>query len=151
MLYHSMPRIAIDYTITPVSFYRFICQDGNITSCYVGSTTNFIKRKSYHKSACNSPNAKNHNLKIYQIMRANGGWDNWRMIEITSKICLSKRDAIKQEQIFMEELQADMNARKAFANVAEDRQAYRKLYTTEHADELSEYQKKYYAEHNSLS
>jgi hypothetical protein len=28
---------------------------------------------------------KRYNLKLYQIIRANGGWDNWDMIEIEKK------------------------------------------------------------------
>ena len=43
-----MPRKEINYSKT--IFYRLVCNDVNISECYVGHTTNFIKRKQLHKS-----------------------------------------------------------------------------------------------------
>jgi len=49
---------------------------------YVGSTTNFIKRKQNHKkNSCLNSNIKQTNLKLYQVIRNNGGWENWNMIK----------------------------------------------------------------------
>ena len=33
-------------------FYKFVCNDENIKSCYVGSTSNFKARKNQHKNGC---------------------------------------------------------------------------------------------------
>ena len=70
-----MPRLNIDYS--KIVIYKIVCNDLNIPDCYVGSTTNFSRRKNGHKTACNNSNLKNHNLKIYLAIRANSGWDNW--------------------------------------------------------------------------
>ena len=71
-----MPKDAIGYSNTII--YKLFCNDISVTDVYVGHTTNFIKRKYQHKILCIS----NKNLKIYDIIRKNGGWDNWKMIEI---------------------------------------------------------------------
>ena len=47
---------------------------------YVGSTTNFTKRKQQHKSRCLNSNEKNYNLKVYVSIREYGVWENWNMI-----------------------------------------------------------------------
>ena len=39
-----MPRKAIDYSRTII--YKIVCNDLNVEECYVGSTTDFSKRKS---------------------------------------------------------------------------------------------------------
>ncbi len=38
--------------------YKLCCNDTNIKDIYVGSTTNFIRRKSDHKSACDNEMVK---------------------------------------------------------------------------------------------
>lgn len=102
-----------DTDIKEYVFYTFICNDPNITDCYVGSTRSFRERKSRHKSSCNNENGKSYNLKIYQTIRNNGGWDNWEMKLIDTKLC-SFLEARIYETKLMEERQASMNTRKAY-------------------------------------
>jgi hypothetical protein len=136
----------IDYTKTPISFYRFVCNDENITSCYVGHTANFRTRKAQHKSNCYNENCKEYNKKLYVLMRENGGFNNWNMIEIVSKLCLSKRDAERQEQVYIDELQATINAVKSFAykKWSDDHKEYYKQYREAHKQKSTEYAKQYY-------
>ena len=112
-------------------FYKFVCENPEIKSCYVGHTTNFNRRKTEHKSCCNNNKCTNYKLKVYQIIRENGGWDNWKMVEVNRRICLDKIDAYKKEQQYIEELQTDMNMIKAYSNNVEYLQKYR----LENADE----------------
>lgn len=95
------------------TFYTFICKDPNITDSYVGSTRAFRKRKSQHKSHCNNESSKKHHLKIYQTIRANGGWDNWEMKPIDIKIC-SLTEARIHETKLMEERNATLNCIRSF-------------------------------------
>ena len=95
------------------TFYTFICNDPNITDCYVGSTKAFRQRKNKHKSDCNLETCKSYNLKIYQTIRANGGWNNWEMKPIDTKIC-SKLDSRIHETKLMEERHATLNCIKAY-------------------------------------
>ena len=93
-----------DYSNTVI--YKIICNDASITDCYVGHTTNFIKRKSQHKTA--SSNESN-NLKVYSFIRSNGGWTNFSMIQIEAYPCETKEQALKRERHFIEELKASLN------------------------------------------
>lgn len=45
--------------------------------CYVGITKDFQLRIRIHKSNCLNQEAKDTNLKVYQAIRANDGWDAW--------------------------------------------------------------------------
>ena len=140
-----MPKQPIDYAIQPISFYRFVCNDVNIKSCYVGHTASFRHRKSCHKSICNNPKSKSYNLLIYQTIRTNGGFDNWRMLEISSQMCVSKRDAEMKEQTYMEELNAVMNSQRAYTSQeqrAEHQVEYNKKNATKIAEQQAEYNKK---------
>ena len=136
----------IDYSITPVSFYKFVCINPEIKSCYVGSTINFTERKAQHKKCCNGENYKQYNQKIYQIIRANGGWSEWRMIEIEKRIVKDKREAERIEQEFIEQLQSDMNCNKSYCGF-ETKQEYRQGYYQEHKEKFALHNKEYYQEH----
>jgi hypothetical protein len=107
-----MPKIATDYTKTII--YKFVCNDLSITETYVGHTTNFIKRKCSHKKDCNKEGGKSYNLKLYQTIRANGGWDNWSMIEICKYPCSSNEEARAEERRHYELLNATLNSQKPY-------------------------------------
>ena len=130
-------RIAINYETTKVSFYRFVCNDPEIKSSYVGHTNNFRERKASHKRACNNPTDKIHHLQIYQTIREHGGWGEWKMLEIESRLVKDKREAERIEQEWIDKLKADMNSQKAFRG--ETRQETQRLYRIENADKIKQY------------
>ena len=43
----------------------------------IGSTKDFNMRKGAHKTICHKSD-----IKLYQYIRENGGWDNFEMLEI---------------------------------------------------------------------
>ena len=100
-----MPKDNIDYSNTII--YKIYCNDKTISDVYVGHTTNFTKRKCSHKSGCNNLYNK---LKIYNIIRQNGGWDNWEMVEIAKYNCKDKTEARIKEQQHYEELNSTLNS-----------------------------------------
>lgn len=102
-----MPKTNIDFQNLVI--YKIVCNDINVTDSYVGSTTNFTKRKSSHKSACTNVNDKHHKLCVYQFIRKNGNWENWSMIEIEKYPCNSLNDAHKRERYWLENLKATLN------------------------------------------
>ena len=102
-----------DWENDHVIFYKFVCNDLNVTSCYVGHTTNFKQRKSKHQSCCNNSTSNDHNLKIYKIIRENGGWSNWDIVEIDKQICKHHAHAKIIEQEWIEKLKPGMNTYKA--------------------------------------
>lgn len=101
-----MPRLPIDYSKTVI--YKIVCNNLNIKDLYVGSTTDFRRRKSQHKSSCEA----NKILKVYTMINANGGWDNWTMIEIEKYTdCLDGNQSRTRERHYYELLNANMNSR----------------------------------------
>lgn len=98
-----MPKKAIDYSNTVI--YKIVCNDLNITDCYVGHTTDFRKRKAHHK--CNAINKKI--LKVYNFINENGGWDNWQMIMVEKIECVDNLEATARERYWFETLGATLN------------------------------------------
>jgi hypothetical protein len=99
---------AINYSNT--IFYRIVCNDLNITDCYIGHTTNFISRKRNHKKDCNSEISPKYNYKLYQFIRDNGGWNNWSMIMIEQISCKDFIEASKIEREFIEKYKSNLNS-----------------------------------------
>ena len=99
-----MPKDTIDYSNTII--YKICCNEPSVTDIYVGHTTNFIKRKYQHKQLCNNSSK----LKIYDVIRQNGGWDNWSMIEIAKYVCKDVTEARIREQEHYELLKPSLNS-----------------------------------------
>jgi hypothetical protein len=100
-----------DYSKTLI--YKLINYD-NPDLIYVGSTTNFTKRKQQHKARCYNENQKKYNFKIYLSIRENGGWENWNMIKICDYPCYNRREAEQEEDKYMIELKSNLHMRRAF-------------------------------------
>ena len=134
-----MPKKIIDFSKTII--YKIVCNDLNITDVYVGHTTNFIKRKAQHKSICNNPNSKSYNLKIYNTIRDNGGFDNWSMIQIEKfQDCNDINEACARERYWYELLNAKLNTNCPGRNKAE----YIKDYYQDNKDKIQKVNKEYY-------
>jgi hypothetical protein len=143
-----MPLKPIDYSKT--IFYRIVCNDLNIKDCYVGHTTNFIKRKQCHKNCCNDENNKSYNLKVYQYIREHNGWNNWSMIMIEQISCENHNEACKLERKFIEEYNATLNmliptrTQKEWNEVNKDKiKEWHKNYKENNKNKIKEYNKEY--------
>ena len=129
-----MPQLPMNYNKSVI--YKICCNDISITNCYVGSTTNFIKRKSKHKSSCKNERGIQYNQNVYQFIRAHGNWDNWDMIVIEEFPCDSKNQLHTRERYHMENLHATLN------KVIPTRTL--KEYNKEYYQDNTEYYKEYY-------
>ena len=89
-----MPKISIDYSNCSIYKLEHIEDESLI---YVGHTTNFKQRKAQHKQRCNNENNKEFNRKLYTMMRENGGFEMFKMIEIEKYKCFDRREADKIE------------------------------------------------------
>lgn len=89
--------------------YKLVCKDIDIKDIYVGSTTNFNRRKQQHKSLSSNPNSKKYNFNVYQFIRQNGGWDNFDMIEVEKYSCNDRKELHSRERYWFETLQATLN------------------------------------------
>ena len=118
-------------------FYKIFTEDCD--DIYVGSTADFKSRKNDHKKRCYNENSRNYNLKIYQTIRANGGWDNFRMIQIGTRDNITKREAEQIEEEYRLNLKATMNGKRAFLSPE-----VHKEHAKEYYQQIKEHRKEYY-------
>ena len=128
-----MPKTNIDYSTTIV--YKIINYDFP-DLLYVGSTTNFTKRKQNHKERCSNVVNKSHDYKIYKTIRENGNWESWFMVKICDYPCNNKREAELEEDHHMMELKANINMRRASRSM--------KQYREDNKENIKEYYEEYY-------
>ena len=104
-------------------FYMLFCVEYN--GLYIGSTWNLDERMTGHKSVCNNPNVDNHNLQVYQAIRANGGWDQWEVMEIDFVPDLTRKERKEHEQYLIDSYGANLNTYNAHTDWKEyDKQKY---------------------------
>jgi hypothetical protein len=116
------------------TFYKFVCINDDVKSCYVGSSANMKKRRTEHKSACNNETCKQYNYKIYKTIRENGGWSNWKIVELATRDNITKREAEQIEEEYRVELKADMNGQRAFTT-----EEQKKEYYQDNKEKIAEY------------
>ena len=154
-----MPKKPIDYSNCCIYKIQHIEKEDLV---YVGHTTNFTKRKCQHKGSCNNDNDQYHNLKVYHIIRQNGGWDSFKMLEVEKYPCNNKREAERRENGVMKELQASLNNISSYVSEDEKKEKgkiqrkdyydnnkdsireWSKLYRDLNKERLKDYKKKYY-------
>lgn len=72
--------------------YEIYCSNLSIKDTYIGYTTNFPSAKSTHK--LNIYNGKSN--KLYDFIRAHGGWDNFRFRYLQESKYTSKDELFKE-------------------------------------------------------
>jgi hypothetical protein len=108
-----MPKHEIDYSNTII--YKITCKDSMVSDLYVGHTTNFVQRKHAHKQSCINEKSPNHKCKLYEVIRNNGGWINWKMEIINFFNCKTHYEARKKEQEYFVSLNATLNSIEPYA------------------------------------
>jgi hypothetical protein len=108
-----MPKNEIDYSNTII--YKITCKDSMVSDLYVGHTTNFVQRKHAHKQSCINTKSPNHKCKLYEVIRNNGGWVNWKMEIINFFNCINHYEARKKEQEYFVSLNATLNSIEPYA------------------------------------
>ena len=76
---------------------------------YIGSCCNFSRRKCEHKRVCNNPTYNQHNIKVYQYIRENDGWDYWIMTKIIDYPCNNKGELNTMERKYIDEYKSILN------------------------------------------
>jgi hypothetical protein len=135
-----MPKQPINYENTVI--YKIVCNNLDIDDCYVGHTTDFTRRKYKHRQNCEDQNNPKYNFKIYQIIRENGGWNDWSMIEIEQYNCKNENEAKLRERYWYEKLQSKLNSIIPIKTESEHKE-YQKIYRDTHKEGNKEYQKIY--------
>ena len=128
-------------------FYKIECLDNSVDFRYVGSTKNLKKRTISHKHYCNNENNKVYNSKIYKTIRANGGWCNFRVVEIGAKEQINKRQAEQVEEDYRIALEASMNSQRCYTTDEQKKEyndEYRKEWTENNKEKIAEQHREYY-------
>ena len=115
---------------------------------YIGSTTNFNRRKSQHKECCNNEKSKQYNQKVYQTIRELGGWDNFEMVLVAKCPCDDKKELHAKEFEYQKLFDVNMNVNDASSGFDPSDPEYKKKYLKEYYEKNREEkilkQKKYY-------
>ena len=99
---------AKDYQLNCI--YKITCKDETITDCYVGHTVNYNLRKTSHKNKSKKISDKSYyNYKVYEFIRSNGGWDNFKMEIVEHYPCDTYDQAVIKEQEYITSLNATLN------------------------------------------
>ena len=116
--------------------YKLCCKDTTIADIYIGSTTNFRRRKTQHKFCCLNETSEHYLQPKYIFIRINGGWDNWDMIQIKKVSCNSKRELEAEERKVYDELKPALNFCKP-----QRKDGDLKIYVEENKEKIKQYQK----------
>ena len=137
-------------TIKNYIFYKICCEDNDYV--YVGSTCNFNNRRRQHKENTNLDNEKN-KQKVYKTIRENGGWENWKMIQIGTREQITKREAEQIEEEYRLELKAELNDKRAYLTeqVKKEQKAIsdKKYRESEKGKATQEKRKDYFTQYNN--
>ena len=135
-----------DYNTNESVIYKIHCLDNSCDFVYFGSTKDYKARKRLHKFDCNNINGKNYNSKIYDTIRANGGFGNWIMEIVEVFPCENKRDLLIREQWYIDSAKGKINSIRAYVSEEQrkvNKKETKKQYYLAHKDEVLEYQKQY--------
>jgi hypothetical protein len=141
-----MPKLPIDYSNTTI--YKLVHkEDYDNANIYIGSTTDFIRRKNKHKSSCNCVTNRDHNDKKYQYIRSNGGWGEWNMIEVEKFSCNDSNEVKAREEYWRCHFNAKLNIIRAY-RTDEEKLELMKQYYEQNKVRLIEYQRSYNKSYN---
>ena len=134
-----MPKTPIDYSKSVI--YKIEHMD-KPELVYVGSTTDFTKRKYQHKTICINKKSKRYNQKIYQIIRDNEGFESFKMMILCEFPCNSKTELLIEEEKYRKELQATLNSNHAYSSIEETKEK-EKQYREKNKEQIKERMKEY--------
>ena len=119
-----MPKKNIDYSKGLI--YKIQHEDIE-ELLYVGSTTDITRRKYEHKYRCTNIKDREYNLKLYKMIRDNGGWDCFKILILKEYPCDTKIELLLEEDRCLRDLKATMNDRQAH-NTPEQRKACKEIH-----------------------
>jgi hypothetical protein len=134
-----MPKTPTDYSKTVIYKIQHIDKDDLL---YVGSTTDFTRRKAEHKRRC-----KTKTTKLYEMIKDNGGWEMFNMIIVKNFCCDNGQEAKREEDRVMREMKANMNTKRAYTTNEEKREyikQYQEQYYKQYYEQNKERYKEYY-------
>jgi len=119
------------------TIYQITCKNESIKETYIGSTVNIKIRISKHKYRCNTPDVEGYNFKVYQFIRANGGWINFKFIILETTECKDEYEAYVIEQSYINSLKSELNSISPYTGLT--KQEYKKQYKILNKEKIKQY------------
>ena len=95
--------------------YKILDKNNN-EEFYIGSTNKLSSRKSHHKKNVHNKRSKKYWCKLYQYMRANGGFENFHFDVLEAGTCDDKVFIKQREQDYINNLKPTLNSINACTN-----------------------------------
>ena len=102
-----MPRKYVDYSKTYV--YRLTCKNTAISDAYISYTTNLTQRKYKHKRETLDLSIQS---KLYECIRMNGGWTNWKCDILAECACNNEIQAREHANLYIFKMKPNLNDEK---------------------------------------
>ena len=135
-----MPKMSYANTI----IYKIVHKDDiNDENIYIGSTTDFIRRKNNHKDCSQNEKKNGYTDKKYQYIRSKGGWGNFNMVEVERYPCNDSNEARIREEHWRSYFNAKLNSKKSFTT-EQERLDQMKSYYLVHKERMREQMKQRY-------
>lgn len=102
-----MPRKYVDYSKTYV--YLLTCKNPTISDGYISHTTNLTQRKYKHKRESLDLSIQS---KLYECIRKNGGWTNWKCTILEEFDCNNEIHAKERANFYILKMKPNLNDEK---------------------------------------
>jgi hypothetical protein len=99
-----MPRKYADYSKTYV--YLLTYKTPTIPDSYISYTTNLTQRKYKHKREALD---LSYQTKLYECIRKNGGWSNWKCTILEKCACDNENDARERVNSYISKMKPNLN------------------------------------------
>ena len=136
-IYMILPKdLSCDDVLKKPSLHQF----------YIGSCEDFIKRMQRHKTNCYNKNSSHYTAKVYKVIRANGGFENWKMVEIGCVWGKATKTLFQIEQDYMDIYKPTLNSQRAYLTEEqkiEQRKKCDREYHIKNREKHKIYQKEY--------
>lgn len=113
-----------------------------ILNTYIGSTTDFEKRKSVHK--LRTRNVESFHSPLYKTIRGLGGWDQFEMSKIETLDCETRREAETREAYWIQQRSGNMNTYMR-TGMKKDRRDYCAKYYRDNREAILAYTREKYS------
>ena len=102
-----MPRKYVDYSKTYI--YQLTCKTKDISDAYISYTTNLTQRKYKHKRETLD---NTYRTKLYDSIRKNGGWANWKCNILEECSCINENQAKDLANSYIIKIKPNLNDEK---------------------------------------
>ncbi len=134
--------------------YKIYCVKDSAPQLYVGSTKRYEKREQSHRYKCSNPESDGYMRRVYRYIRANGGWDQFRMEPIETVEYEDVLELRLHERYWIEKLKTTLNCciptrtdAEYRADNAERIRLHKQEFQQTHAESIARTKRAYYVEH----